>query len=338
MSGKITRSNLIARAQQRSKDTGSAFNVHRFRGDGTTKAGREAAWHAFRAKGVGGSDMSTILGLNQWATPYDLWLEKTGRRAPEDISGKWAIVKGNALEIELRRRFRTLHPELITVDGTDISVASDAHPCMHASLDGWLYDPESDSFGVLEIKTANASRGRMDWHDENGELRIPDYYAAQVTHYLAVTGFTWGYVYADIGEAEPIEARFERDEQDVKAVTNAAEEFWGYVQRDEMPMLTASDVAKAYPEPAEGVETVDDDSTYLLLGQYASAQARLKEAKEDVAALKDAIIVMIGDRQGVRCGDLEATYKPYTRKAYTRVVEATSGRRFAFKELKEERN
>lgn len=335
MSGKVTRSNLIARAQQRSKDTGNAFNVHRFRGNGTTKAGREAAWHAFRAKGVGGSDMSTILGMNQWASPYDLWLEKTGRQAPEDISGKWAIVKGNALEIELRRRFRTLHPELITVDGTDISIASDAHPCMHASLDGWMYDPESDSFGVLEIKTANAISGRNDWHGEDGILCIPDYYMAQVTHYLAVTGFDWGYVYADIGEAEPVEIRFERDEEDVEAVTRKAEEFWGFVQRDEMPALTARDVAEAYPAPVDGIETVDDEDTAQLFAKYKAAQARLKEAKEDEAALKDALIVEIGDRQGIRCGHLEATYKPYSRKAYTRVVEAKSGRTFRFKELKE---
>ena len=68
-------------------------------------------WLAFRTKGVGGSDMGTILGLNPYSTPYDLWLEKTGRQQPEDISGKWAIVKGNALEVELRRRFRQLHPE-----------------------------------------------------------------------------------------------------------------------------------------------------------------------------------------------------------------------------------
>ena len=73
------------------------FDVHRFRQH--TKKERESAWHAFRALGVGGSDMSTILGLNPYSTPYDLWLEKTNRQQPEDISGKWAIVKGNALEV-----------------------------------------------------------------------------------------------------------------------------------------------------------------------------------------------------------------------------------------------
>lgn len=62
------------------------FDVHRFRQH--TKKERESAWHAFRALGVGGSDMSTILGLNPYSTPYDLWLEKTNRQQPEDISGK----------------------------------------------------------------------------------------------------------------------------------------------------------------------------------------------------------------------------------------------------------
>ena len=39
------------------------FDVHRFRQ--RTKTDRESAWRKFRALGVGGSDMSTILGLNQ---------------------------------------------------------------------------------------------------------------------------------------------------------------------------------------------------------------------------------------------------------------------------------
>lgn len=178
------------------------FDVHRFRQH--TKKERESAWHAFRALGVGGSDMSTILGLNPYSTPYDLWLEKTNRQQPEDISGKWAIVKGNALEVELRRRFRQLHPEYQVIDGTDISLVSKQHPLMHASLDGFVYDEASDSWGILEIKTANANRGRTDWHDETGELVAPMYYMAQVTHYMAVTGFTWGVFYADIGESEPV--------------------------------------------------------------------------------------------------------------------------------------
>lgn len=255
------------------------FDVHRFRQH--TKKERESAWHAFRALGVGGSDMSTILGLNPYSTPYDLWLEKTNRQQPEDISGKWAIVKGNALEVELRRRFRQLHPEYQVIDGTDISLVSKQHPLMHASLDGFVYDEESDSWGILEIKTANANRGRTDWHDETGELVAPQYYMAQVTHYMAVTGFTWGVFYADIGESEPVEVRFERDEDDIHAVIKAAEDFWGFVTRDEMPALTGADVAKAYPEPSEGIEDMSDSTDLRrLMADYQQTTADLSALKQ----------------------------------------------------------
>jgi len=300
------------------------FDVHRFRQH--TKKERESAWHAFRALGVGGSDMSTILGLNPYSTPYDLWLEKTNRQQPEDISGKWAIVKGNALEVELRRRFRQLHPEYQVIDGTDISLVSKQHPLMHASLDGFVYDEESDSWGILEIKTANANRGRTDWHDETGELVAPQYYMAQVTHYMAVTGFTWGVFYADIGESEPVEVRFERDEDDIHAVIKAAEDFWGFVTRDEMPTLTGADVAKAYPEPSEGIEDMSDSTDLRrLMADYQQTTADLSALKQHKEELQDCILPYIGDHEGVRCGNMQATYKHSTRKGYTRVVQPWEG-------------
>ncbi|PWG60476.1 endonuclease [Bifidobacterium catulorum] len=316
------------------KDT-DAYMVRRFRQ--RTKAARHDAWLKARAEGVGGSDMATILGLNRYATPYDLWLEKTGRRAHEDISDKWSVVRGNALEAELRRRFRRLHPEWQVTDGTDIGIISRSHPVLHASLDGFIWDSETESWGVLEIKTANAGRGRTDWHDTDGNLRAPGYYMAQVTHYMAATGFTWGVFYADIGEAEPVEVRFDRDEQDIETVIHAAEEFWGFVTRDEMPMLTGGDVAKAYPEPSQGVASADDDPQLReLFARYAKAQERLSDAKDETATLRDALIVAIGDRQGIRCAGFEATYKPYHRKAYVRKVAESNGRTFRFKTLKED--
>lgn len=311
------------------------FDVHRFKKPGSTKEQRHQQWLEFRTKGVGGSDMGTILGLNSYLTPYKLWLEKTGRKQPEDISDKWAIVKGNALEVELRRRFRRLHPEWQTIDGTDISLVSKAHPLMHASLDGFIYDEASDSWGILEIKTANANRGRTDWHDDGGELIAPDYYMAQVTHYMAVTGFRWGIFYADIDEAEPVEVRFERDEDDINAVIHAAENFWGFVTRDEMPALTGVDVAKAYPEPTEGIEDMSDNTDLReLMADYQQAVADLNNIKTRKEELLDCILPYIGDHEGVRCGNLQATYKHSSRKGYTRVVQPWEGRIFRFNEIK----
>ncbi|HFC9341278.1 TPA: YqaJ viral recombinase family protein, partial [Enterococcus hirae] len=36
-------------------------------------------WLEDRKKGIGGSDVATVLGLNKYKSPYQLWLEKTGQ-------------------------------------------------------------------------------------------------------------------------------------------------------------------------------------------------------------------------------------------------------------------
>ncbi len=313
-----------------------AFHVIRF--NQRTATERHEAWLTQRDHGVGGSDLSTILGLNKYATPYTLWLEKTGREQHMDISGKWAVVKGNALERELRNRFRSLHPEWECYDGTDKSLVSNTHPCMHASLDGILYD-EARGHGVLEIKTANAHRGATDWHDTDGNLMIPDYYMAQVTHYLSVTGWTWGVVYADIGEAEPVEIMFERDEDDITAAITAAESFWGYVERDEPPALTAPDVDDMQTrEQPDGFEQADDQEFDRLASLWQSLDDTEKTAKKQKTHVAEQLKTMVGaDRAGLISSTCQVGYKTIHFKAQPEKTipakDAYEQRRFFVKPL-----
>jgi putative phage-type endonuclease len=306
------------------------FEVVRFRQ--RTRAEREAAWLAQRGLGIGGSDMSTILGVNKYQTPYSLWLEKTGRAEHEDISGRWPVIKGNVLEGELRRWFRRRYPAMSLTDGTDMSLISKAHPCMRASLDGVLWD-EDRGFGVLECKTASAYRA-ADWHDVDGSLKAPDYYMAQVTHYLAVTGWSYGCFVADIGESEPVEVWFERDEDDIKTVVDAAEAFWGFIQRDEPPELTGMDVDALYPQDDGDIELIDSDqfkemsATYLRLSnQLASLKAQKEKVGQDLK-------VFIGEHKGLKSGRWQATYTTTNYKESVR--QAYDARRLHVVEVKEQ--
>lgn len=311
------------------KDT-ERYQIERFKQGKKTE--RHLAWLKSRKAGVGGSDMSTILGLNAFKTPYELWLEKTGRVEPEDISDKWAIVKGNALENELRKRFRAQHPEMIVTDGTDKQFISREKPYLRASLDGIL-QREDGSFGILEIKTAG-NRRAVDWRDEDGNLRIPPYYLAQVEFYALVTGWTWGCVYAAIGDDEPVEIPFQADVEDMAAIDKAAADFWHFVTDDVPPALTGSgDVQKAFPEPTPDIVDESDDDLYDLLAKLEGTGNQLKDLKAEQKALQDQVIVRIGSHTGIRCGNLQATYKAMTRKEYT--VKATTYRKFALKTIED---
>lgn len=43
-----------------------------------------AEWLEYRKDGIGSSEVATILGLNPWETPYQLWRRKKGLDAPKD--------------------------------------------------------------------------------------------------------------------------------------------------------------------------------------------------------------------------------------------------------------
>ena len=44
---------------------------------------------------LGGSDISVVMGLNRYKTPLQLWLEKTQRVQPKDLSNVESVYFGN---------------------------------------------------------------------------------------------------------------------------------------------------------------------------------------------------------------------------------------------------
>ena len=75
------------------------------------------------------------------------------------------------------------------------------------------------------------------------------------------------------------------------------------------------------------------DDLYDMLARYESATGMLNDMKSAQKELQEQIILRIGSHAGVRCGNLQATYKTTTRKEYT--VKATTYRKFAFKAIEE---
>lgn len=57
-----------------------------------------ASWLQWRNAGVTASDMPIIMGLSPYKTVFQLWLEKTGRANPPDLSGNPHVQRGHALE------------------------------------------------------------------------------------------------------------------------------------------------------------------------------------------------------------------------------------------------
>lgn len=156
----------------------------------TAKPGSKK-WLALRPSGVGASEVPTMLGLNPWQSPIDLWLSKTGKADP--FTGNYATRRGHHMEAFVIDAYAQAHPGTIVEVHPDIPsmLAHPDVPQARCSLDGLGHTRIKTV--AIEAKTAN-HRQWGKWADG----ALPDAYALQVMFQLAVTGLDEGHVVVDL--------------------------------------------------------------------------------------------------------------------------------------------
>lgn len=199
-------------------------------------------WLEGRKSYIGGSDAAAVLGMNPYKTNVDLWLEKTGQKIPEDISGRPYVQYGHDAEPHLRELFKLDHPDYQVFYVEDNLFRNSKFPWAHASLDGWLTAPNGRE-GILEIKTTNIMQSMQ---KENWDGRIPDNYYLQVLHYLMVMERDFAilkaqlkYEYSDHVFLQTREYFIDREdvEEDIAILARAEEEFWRSIKTKTRPAL-----------------------------------------------------------------------------------------------------
>lgn len=153
-------------------------------------------WLKLRNKGIGGSDASAIVGANPYKSNVELWLEKTGRKQPEDISNKDYVQYGIKAEDYLRNLFALDFPEFEVIYKPFDMHYHKKYPFLFGSLDGRLEHIETGLKGIYEGKTTNilSSQHKEKWADDN----IPQNYYVQILHYMLVTGFDFAVINAQL--------------------------------------------------------------------------------------------------------------------------------------------
>ena len=202
--------------------------------------GSRDEWLQARGKRIGGSEASAVVGLSPYMSNTDLWSIKTGRREAEDISDKPYVRYGHDAEPLLRELFKLDFPDYKVGYRDNNLILNSRYPWAHASLDGWLQDPEGRT-GILEIKTTEIlqSMQKEKWKD-----RIPDNYYLQVLHYMMVMEADFACLKAQLkydydGDIY-LQIRhywIERQdvENDIRILSEKEEEFWHHMQNGTRP-------------------------------------------------------------------------------------------------------
>lgn len=205
------------------------------------------SWLANRSKGLGGSEISAVLGLNPFMSNVDLWMEKTGRAKREDISDKPYVKYGHDAEEHIRALYALDFPDNQVFYSDNNSWTNSDYPWALASLDGWLIDSNGRR-GVLEIKTSEIQRDK-DW--DKWKDKIPTTYYCQVLFYMAVIQADFAdlralihYTTSGDRRAAIRDYHIERSEveEDIKMLMQKGAEFWNYIQSDICPPLLLPEI------------------------------------------------------------------------------------------------
>ena len=295
-------------------------------------------WLKWRKRGIGGSDVSCLLGINKWRSEIELWLDKTNQTnelPAENEAMQW----GNIIEPIIRNHFAEVTGKPVVE--VKAMLQHPEYPYMLADVDGLTVDDFGNP-AILEIKTASEYK-RSEWEDD-----IPAYYQTQVQHYLCVTGVAKAYVAVLIGGNSFKVYEVDADMEIQSMLIAVEQEFWNKVKNMIRPEMDGSDAAKNLLDniyhggiaeqivlPTEAVEYVD---------QYIEACAEEDNAKAKKQEASNRIKEIMGDYDKAKCLNHTISWKSVSSERldtkalkeeqpelYQKYVKTSKSRRFTLK-------
>lgn len=273
-------------------------------------------WLQYRTGGIGSSEVGTILGVNPYETPYQLWRKKMGMDAPKEET--FAMKAGHYLEDAVASFYKdSTGAEIIKSSAGDWLMVNNEKSFLRVSPDRtyWAAGEKKSATNkrILECKT---TQKEIDADD------LPPQWICQLTYQLGVAeleqgALAWLTAGRSFGYKDLL---FDQDLYNY--ITEEVEKFW-------------VDNILGKKEPlSQSVEDVILKNPYHVAGKFVEADAeaicdyeRLREIKEQLSDLENAkkeienrIKMIIGDAEALSLGGKTlATWK--TSKGSTKFDE-----------------
>lgn len=296
-------------------------------------------WLKYRSKGIGGSDVSVICGINKYKSAVELWMEKTGQIEPTEAGE--AAYWGNVMEPIVRNEFA-----LRTNLKVKIVKAILKHPTksfMLANLDGIIKDHICGEC-IFEAKTASVYK-QNDWEDD----KIPEAYMLQIQHYMAVTGYKRTFIAVLIGGNQFKYKTIERDDELIEMIIKLEEDFWSHVLDNTPPQIDGSQasselLSRLYPESNNTHKILLPEEAKDLIIQYELGKEKEKVATEIKDEAVNKLKSLLGENECGLIGDRQIIWKSVSSErfdskkfqaenceVYKNYISKSSSRRFSIK-------
>lgn len=264
------------------------------------------SWLRTRQSGIGGSDVSAILGLSRFSTARDIYRAKWGidpQRPPS-----WPMMRGTLLEPGLVEWFTRETGAPVSHVGT---LRNTERPWMQYNPDGLLTEP-----AVLECKTTG-HWGADEWADG----QTADHAELQVQWGMAVTGLPKAYVIVAISDSDPEIREVQRDDELIPFLIKECGIFWrDHVIPGVEPAVTYRDlsaVKREHPDVTKAAVTGGPDIDDAVK-RHTNAALIIKAYKEIQQQAEAEIIQTLGDAAHlVINGEIAAARTGFDRAGYT---------------------
>lgn len=181
-----------------------------------------------RSQFIGSSDIAAIMGLSPWRTAYEVWAEKVGESAPDDVDPERErrFRRGKRMEPVVVEMLQEEH-DFVILD-RNARIYHPTHPFLSAERD-FAYglfnqdDGDLERIGHGEAKSVDPRQAHQ-W-EEDGSQEVPPYYMAQAMFGMAMDNAPEATVAAMFGYDLRV-YRFERDDELCGALVQKAVDFW----------------------------------------------------------------------------------------------------------------
>ena len=257
-----------------------------------------AEWLTARKDGIGASEVATIVGLNPWETPYQLWRRKIGLDAPKQEN--FAMKAGHYLEDAVAQFWHDeTGNDIIKSSVEDFMFVNEAKPYLRVSPDRtyWLKDmPRNDyNKGILECKTTQMS---IDAED------LPKHWFVQVQMNLGVAELEQGSL-AWLCSGREFGYKNLAFVPDFFAwLVEEVDKFWidNIQGKQEPTAANVQDILLKYNRHTDGKIVEVSDEIFAAYQDLKAVKDELSAIEKQKASLEEKIKMCFGDAEAISYG------------------------------------
>lgn len=268
------------------------------------KRGDRNEWLQLRKQYIGGADAASVVGLNEYQSPFNLWAEKRG--IVPSFEGNLRTRVGTELEPVIAKLFEEETGK--KVQNCNFTMINDLFPFAVADIDRKIVGENAG----LECKSTSALNLK---HYRNGDY--PARFYCQCQHYIGVCGFDKMYLAVLIGNSDFKIFEIERDEAEISALMEAEKQFYGYMQSGEEPPANAVDVESIeLAHPASNGTSIELFGQQNIMREYLELKERIAALEKEADSIAATLKQDMGDAEKGTDGQFVCTWANRTRTSF----------------------